>query len=818
MTTRHRMATNDRMSKVEQMATISRMAAASRMATLSRQAASGSHSQEERTSTSSASSSSLNQKEPTSSNMTFSQDQVTSTSISRHIGRNQMTSTSSSRHIGQNQMPSTSSSRHIGQNQMPSTSSSRHIGQNQMTSTSSSRHIGQNQMPSTSSSRHIGQTQKASTSSSRHTGQNQKPSNSNSGIPVSQDQMASTRSSILPVSQNHRVSSSSSSSSSSLDQVTSPTSRRAVTGSSMSLDLDRHQFRCPVCLEVLSEPVTIPCGHSYCLACIEEFWERRRRKGVTTYSCPQCRHVFIHRPGIHRNTVLAELVEKLQTEDSKHPGVLAEDTSSLVRPENVECDICTGRRRRAVKSCLVCLASYCDTHLQQHQNRHQNHPHRLTSPPEKHLLHQVCPRHDRLLTGYCWTDRLCVCSLCIKDRHQGHKTVSAAVGRTEKQTQMEQSLQKCQQRINEREIELRQIIRYIKSRAQVAVEDGDRVFDKLQRCIEKRRCEMMELIREQESTALSQAQQRMETMERTGDELRWRNTELERLSQTKDHIYFLQRCPALPKSVTLPNMDLDVPPSHWIRAVRRAVEDVQKRLQELCQKELTKLSDQIEDQTSVEESSQPTAAPSSDTDTSHTAEPTTRADFLRYDSDLVLDVNTANPYLWLSEGRRQATTQVDPQLYPDHPDRFTRWAQVLCGGGLSRGGRGGGLKGRCYWEVEWRGQGGVSVGVCYRDMKRDGAGDDSKLGHNSSSWSLDFTPSSCSVHHADNSRDLPVPGSNRVGVFLDHSAGTLSFYSVSDTMTLIYRVQTTFTKPLYPGFWVGLGSTITLLSSHNSSL
>ncbi|XP_028971916.1 tripartite motif-containing protein 16-like isoform X2 [Esox lucius] len=788
------MSMTSRTTTIDRMAAISRMAAASRMAAISRQATTSGNfiSQDsQRTSNSSNSSSYLDQMERTSKSRPILRDQMEGTSNSRPILRDQMEGTSNSRPILRDQMASTNNSRRIFQNQTASTSNSRPILRDQVASTSrSSRSIGRDQMASTSrSSRSIGRDQMASTSRSSRS--------------IGRDQMASTRSSSLPVSRNQRASTSSSSSSSSLDQVTVATSRRVVTGSSISLNLDRQPFRCPVCLEVLKDPVTIPCGHSYCLACIEEHWEGRRRKGVASYNCPQCKHAFIHRPGLHRNTVLAELVENLQkTEDSPPP--------SLMGPEDVECDVCTGRKNPAVRSCLVCLASYCKTHLQQHEDRHQHRLHRLTSSPQQHLQDKVCPRHDRLLSGFCWTDRLCVCSLCLKDRHQGHETVSAAAGRTETQSQLEEGLRRGHQRLNERERELQYIIRSIKRGSQAAVQDGERVFDKLQRCIEKRRCEVMELIREQENNALRQAQEQMERLERADEELRWRDTELERLSHTKDHIYFLQRCPNLPKSVTLPNIDLDVPPSHWIRAVRRALEDIQKRLQELCNKELTKIADLIGDQSSVETGQPAPTAPQSDI--SDPPEPITRADFLQYCSPLVLDVNTANPYLWVSEGRREATTQGNPRPYPDHPDRFTSWAQVLCGGGLSRGGRGGGLTGRCYWEVEWSGQGGVSIGVCYRDMKRHGEGDDSKLGHNPRSWSLDWTPSGCSVHHADNSRTLPVPGSNRVGVYLDHRAGTLSFYSISsDTMALIYQVQTTFTKPLYPGFWVGLGSTITLL-------
>lgn len=149
-------------------------------------------------------------------------------------------------------------------------------------------------------------------------------------------------------------------------------------------------------------------------------------------------------------------------------------------------------------------------------------------------------------------------------------------------------------------------------------------------------------------------------------------------------------------------------------------------------------------------------------------------------------------------------TGSERQAYPDNPGRFTRWAQVLCRAGMA---------GRCYWEVDWRGDGGVSVGVCYKGMAREGAGSDCKLGHNAKSWSLDCSPTACSFQHDQNSVVIAIPCANRVGVYLDYRAGVLSFYSIPGEMVHLHSVTTTFTQPLFPGFWVGLGSTIRLCTS-----
>lgn len=120
------------------------------------------------------------------------------------------------------------------------------------------------------------------------------------------------------------------------------------------------------------------------------------------------------------------------------------------------------------------------------------------------------------------------------------------------------------------------------------------------------------------------------------------------------------------------------------------------------------------------------------------------------------------------------------------------------------------LTGRCYWEVEWRGTE-VDMAVTYRGIRRKGNSNDCSLGWNDKSWSLYCSDSKFSFVHENKSKDLAVPISSRIGIYLDYAAGTLAFYSVSDGMQLLHRVQTTFTQPLFPAFSVwGFGTTVKL--------
>ncbi|XP_045066250.1 stonustoxin subunit beta-like [Coregonus clupeaformis] len=173
-------------------------------------------------------------------------------------------------------------------------------------------------------------------------------------------------------------------------------------------------------------------------------------------------------------------------------------------------------------------------------------------------------------------------------------------------------------------------------------------------------------------------------------------------------------------------------------------------------------------------------------------EPKTREEFLEYSCQLTLDPNTAHKDLCLSEGNRKVTWSHKVQSYPDHPDRFTTDNQVLCKEGLS---------GVCYWEVEWSGW--VDIAVSYKGINRREP--DEWFISSNQAWCLVCGVSSCAFYHDSKKTAIPVPCSTRVGVYLDHRAGTLSFYSISDTMTLLHRVQTTFSQPLYPGFYVSHG-------------
>ncbi|XP_039598995.1 tripartite motif-containing protein 16-like, partial [Polypterus senegalus] len=182
-------------------------------------------------------------------------------------------------------------------------------------------------------------------------------------------------------------------------------------------------------------------------------------------------------------------------------------------------------------------------------------------------------------------------------------------------------------------------------------------------------------------------------------------------------------------------------------------------------------------------------------------EPQSRDDFLKYFCPLTLDINTANRYLRLFEGNKKVKWERTETEYPDHPDRFNSCYQILCREALTGT--------RCYWEVECSGDL-MRIGVAYKGLSRKRGERECGLGNNDKSWCLLWSHSQYSVWHNNKQIVISAPYSPTIGVYLDWPAGSLSFYSVSHTMTLLHRFNTSFTEPLYPGFWFNDNSSVTI--------
>ncbi|XP_060722635.1 E3 ubiquitin/ISG15 ligase TRIM25-like isoform X1 [Tachysurus vachellii] len=317
--------------------------------------------------------------------------------------------------------------------------------------------------------------------------------------------------------------------------------------------INEDEFCCSVCLELLKDPVTLTCGHSYCMSCITSSWDQQ----VGIYTCPQCRATFDKRPSLRRNNLLAGLVEKI-----KQRGLELSD-HCYAKSGDVECDICTGIKYKAVKSCLVCLASYCADHFRPHKESSALMKHTVTEASAK-LHEKICPQHGKPLEIFCRTDQKCICYLCTLDEHSNHNFVSAVAERAEKEKQVLETQINYTQRILEREedhVELMESLESIQNSAQVAVEDIRRLFQELIQSVVIKCSEVTNQISAQENVEVTHTKQHLKQVEQEIVELKSKNEELKQLLQTKDDILFLQSFQSfhdlrLPEAISRVNINM----------------------------------------------------------------------------------------------------------------------------------------------------------------------------------------------------------------------------------------------------------------------
>ncbi|XP_061587041.1 tripartite motif-containing protein 16 [Cololabis saira] len=540
------------------------------------------------------------------------------------------------------------------------------------------------------------------------------------------------------------------------------------------VQLDKETFSCSICLDLLKHPVTIPCGHSYCMNCIKTYWDEEEKKKLP--SCPQCRETFTPRPELVKSTMLAALLEQM-----KKTGLQAAPADHCYAgPEDGVCNFCSGRKRKAAKSCLVCLVSYCEKHLQPHNDVAALKKQKLVDP-SKNLQDNICPRHDEVMKMFARTDQKCICYLCSVDEHKGHNTVTAAAERTERQREMEVSRQQIQQEIQDRVKDvklLQQEVEAINQSADKTVEDSEEILTELISLLQKRSSDVKQQIRSQQETEVSRVRELEEKLQQEITDLKRRDAEMKQLRDTEDHNQFLHNYPSLsPLSESTHSSSSSIRPLRYFEDVTAAVSEVRGQLQDILTDMGTNISLTITDVDVL--------LPQS--------EPKSRAGFLNYSCEITLDPNTVNTRLLLSEENRKVTFMEKHQSYSSHPHRFTTYPQVLSRESLT---------GRHYWEVERKADE-VCVAVTYKNISRSGAGwKESGFGFNDKSWSLYCSSVRYVFCYNDIQTSISGPRTSRIGVYLDHRAGVLSFYSVSETMTLLHRVQTTFTQPLYAGVYV----------------
>ncbi|XP_071393086.1 E3 ubiquitin-protein ligase TRIM21-like [Centroberyx affinis] len=523
--------------------------------------------------------------------------------------------------------------------------------------------------------------------------------------------------------------------------------------SAASCLLSEEQFLCSICLDVFTGPVAIPCGHNFCKNCITQHWDIS-----VQCQCPMCKEVFKRRPKLRVNTFISEMAAQFRKSAQMKASSCPDQRCA--KPGEVPCDVCTGTKLKALKSCLVCLASYCETHLEPHQRLKGLNKHKLIDPVEN-LEDRMCKEHDKPLELFCKTDQMCVCLLCTVLDHKSHDIVPLKEEYKGKKAELGKTEAEIQQKIQERQLKIQEIkhsVELSKEDADREIADSVRVFTALMQSVERGQAELIEMIEEKQKTTEKQAEGFIKELEQEISELMKRTAEVEQLSRTEDHLHLLQSLPSLNTPPhTKDWTEVSVHRSSYEGTVRRAV----AQLEETLRKEMEKLSAKAE-----------------------------LKRVQQYAVDVTLDPDTASPFLILSDDGKQVNCGDVKKNLPENPERFSSCTFILGKQSFSSG--------RFYYEVQVKGKTKWNLGVARGSINRKG---NITLSPKNGYWTIRLRNGNEYKALASPSVVLSLKSKpQKVGVFVDYEEGLVSFYDV-DAAALIYSYTgCTFTEKLYPYF------------------
>lgn len=508
--------------------------------------------------------------------------------------------------------------------------------------------------------------------------------------------------------------------------------------------LTKEQLLCPICLDLFNQPVSTPCGHNFCRDCIQRYWQ-----SANLSQCPMCKQKFYRRPELKVNTFICEVASQFKNsleKKDKEEASTVDQYSSL--KGDVSCDVCVGKGVKALKSCLECLASFCETHLEPH--------HVLGTFKKHHLIHptmnmqdRVCKKHAKLLDLFCNTDQTCVCQVCIKRDHSAHHTVSVVDESRDRRAQIQRINAEVEEMIKcrlEKISEINQTVELSRGNTDREIEESMQVFNNLLHFVQRGQAEVVEAIGAKQRKIQGKARGLIVELEQEINELRRRNAELEELSRAEDDLFLIR---SFPGSSTPPaTRDWSttcVESAVYVGTVRRAVRRVACQLEETVKAEVKRLCE-----TEFQRAKQCAV-------------------------DVTLDPDTAHPKLVLSENRKQVFHCDVAQSIPDNPMRFYPGVSVLGKEGFSSG--------RLYCEVQVKGKTEWDIGVGLQSVSRKGG---TIVNPETGYWALGMRKDSSYWALSSTPIRVPLVGKpQRVGVYVDLDWGQVSFYD-TDSASHIY--------------------------------
>uniref|UniRef100_A0A8C6WUR8 E3 ubiquitin-protein ligase TRIM39-like n=1 Tax=Neogobius melanostomus TaxID=47308 RepID=A0A8C6WUR8_9GOBI len=534
---------------------------------------------------------------------------------------------------------------------------------------------------------------------------------------------------------------------------------------SLSCVMSEDQFLCSICLEVFTDPVTTSCGHSFCKTCIDKHWDNS-----VQYRCPVCKEDFSMRPQIKISTCLSEMVEqfkkKPQNESPERPEIQA------VEKGDVCCDVCCETKFKALKSCLACLASYCQSHLEPHLTIPRLQRHQLIKPVEN-LEDRLCAEHNKTLELFCRDDSEFICLQCISLDHKEHDAVPL-----KEEGEVEQA--NVKKMIKEREIQIEEIQKSVdisRKNAEREIEKGIEAFNKLINCVQESLNYLKQDIEEKQKDKEKQATEWIQELEAEILELEKRRSEMEELWCSEDHFHFLQTFISdKPAPVVQDWTEVTVKTPSYEGTVAKAVaklrdNELDQEIKEVLKDEVLKNELRRVQQFALE---------------------------------VTLDPDTAHPNLVLSYNHKQVHYSDNRKAFSDNPKRFSLCSCVVGKEKFSTG--------KLYFEVQVEENTGWYIGMVKESSNRTGnIYPRPKNGY----WLINLSADGYKVHN-NTVYSLHLKSTpKKIGVFVDFNKRIVSFYNV-DTAELIYSfTQCSFTEGILPLFNPGRNSNPLVLTPVN---
>ncbi|KAE8636951.1 hypothetical protein XENTR_v10003221 [Xenopus tropicalis] len=527
----------------------------------------------------------------------------------------------------------------------------------------------------------------------------------------------------------------------------------------------RAELSCSICLSIYTDPVSLPCGHNFCRDCIGKTWDTQEDTFLENPSCPECRERFKRRPEPATDWQLRGMVEWFC------------QTETELGETGTFCTYCLLSPVPAAKSCLLCEASLCDTHLRGHC---QSAEHVLTEPTAS-FMGRKCSVHNEPLKYHCCEDSACICaSCCLAGEHRGHRVELLSEASEKKKEKLRKVLEKLSPEREETERGAQRLQERRREVAEAAAGETERVTalfrgirEELE-ALEKRLLSDISRQKEELSLPLTELIQQLEIKK---DELSRKISHIEELCNMADPLTVLQEqweshgaafCGA-------EGADTEGREREGIKVPAVGDLDVGRISETL----LTGLAGIV---TGVEGLCFPGQEA----------------------TELVLDINTAGNDVSVSGDGKSASYSHTDQRRPQTPERF-QYFQALSSRSFPSG--------RHYWEVEVSESGDWRVGAAYPSIEREG--DQFYIGENNKSWCLwRWCNNSYSVIHKRKVTRLPhIPSCRRIRISLDYEAGRLSFYELSEPIRRLHTFTASFTEPLHAAFWVwGDGAWVRIIS------